>query len=114
MYGGVTGKAGDRLPMSIDAPPGLIRSIGREVGVTGQLAGLTQARQEKERPSLGQTEGVGVLSYSVILSHRRIICGHPSIVFVLEKGTSGCKRFGSVSNISRRETNLSLTYFHDY
>jgi hypothetical protein len=39
MYGGVTGKAGDRLPMSIDAPSGHIGADGRQSEEGGPTRG---------------------------------------------------------------------------
>ena len=112
-----------KVTKTIDAPSGLMRGDGRQLAESGPTR-LAQTRSagEKSVPPFAQTAGVGVLSYSIILSPfdfaqvrlREESVPSSTIVFVLKKGTDGCMRFVSASNNSQRDTNLSLTYSDDY
>ncbi len=109
-------------PKTIDAPSGLIRGDGRQLGESGPTR-LAQTRSagEKSVPPFGQTAGVGVLNHSGILSPFDSAQGRlreepvPSrtIIFVLEKSQDGFKCLSSATNSFRGNTNLALTYLYD-
>ncbi len=68
-----------KVAKTSDAPSGLMRGAGRQLAESGPTR-LAQTRSAGEIsvPPFGQPEGVGVLSYSVILSHWRRICAQPN------------------------------------